>query len=189
MSAVAHVWQQLEDWLFSVDEDEVVLNLFPGASDVALAKTTKRIRTALAPSHRELLQIHDGTEHQRIVWGEELLAAADVAYSWDLLDDWVRTGAFNGKHATPVGPVKAAWWHRSWIPLTYDGAGNYHMVDLAPEPGGTVGQVIRYLHRAPERTVVAPSLHEWLGDLVTELRAGKWRVHKDDLVRTDETSL
>jgi cell wall assembly regulator SMI1 len=58
--------------------------------------------------------------------------------------------------------------------LTGDFAGDHHCLDLAPAPGGDVGQVILWWHDDDKRTIQAKSFREWLDRFAYELEAGFW---------------
>jgi cell wall assembly regulator SMI1 len=58
-------------------------------------------------------------------------------------------------------------------PFTHDGGGNGLGLDLAPEPGGQVGQVINYGSDDDYRAVLAPSLTDLLGQVAQLIRAGR----------------
>jgi cell wall assembly regulator SMI1 len=55
-------------------------------------------------------------------------------------------------------PVKPLYTSADWIPFATDGGGNSLAADLAPEPGGTAGQVIVIGSDEDTRRVVAPSV-------------------------------
>jgi cell wall assembly regulator SMI1 len=59
-------------------------------------------------------------------------------------------------------PVKGVYTHADWIPFAIDGGGNALAADLAPEPGGRIGQVIVTGSDEDLRRVIAPSVVELL---------------------------
>ncbi len=71
------------------------------------------------------------------------------------------------------GPVRAVYWHPRWIPVAYDGSGDHLCLDLAPAPGGTVGQVIVFHHDQGHRRVLAASFSAWLEQLADRLESGQ----------------
>lgn len=54
--------------------------------------------------------------------------------------------------------------------------GGHHCVDLAPGPGGSMGQVLEVRPREPERRLRARSVREWLAGIAHALEAGRFRV-------------
>ena len=61
--------------------------------------------------------------------------------------------------------MQQKWWIAEWIPVTYDGSGNHHIIDCAPGKGGAHGQIVDFWHDAPERTVVGKNLLQWLAEV------------------------
>lgn len=81
-------------------------------------------------------------------------------------------------------PVKRRYTCADWIPFATDGGGNSLAVDLAPEPGGAVGQVIVIGSDEDMRRVVAPSVLDLL-----RLCADRLRHPLDDLFVEDGMAL
>lgn len=67
-------------------------------------------------------------------------------------------------------PVKPLYTCADWIPFATDGGGNSLAADLAPEPGGTPGQVIVIGPDEDLRRVLVPSVHALLGLCAHRLR-------------------
>ena len=73
--------------------------------------------------------------------------------------------------------------------MTYNGGGDHHCLDLAPAPGGDVGQIIRMWHDDVARCVEARSFRAWLEAYADELEHGHYSysddygglMHQDDL--------
>ncbi|WP_332455118.1 SMI1/KNR4 family protein [Burkholderia ubonensis] len=62
----------------------------------------------------------------------------------------------------PEPGIRGDWYNLKWIPLTHNGSGDHLCVDLDPDEGGRIGQVIRVWHDSPERELVAKGVGEWL---------------------------
>ncbi|KWE64809.1 hypothetical protein WL77_20605 [Burkholderia ubonensis] len=62
----------------------------------------------------------------------------------------------------PEPGIRGDWYNLKWIPLTHNGSGDHLCVDLDPDEGGRIGQVIRVWHDSPERELVAKRVGEWL---------------------------
>jgi cell wall assembly regulator SMI1 len=78
---------------------------------------------------------------------------------------------FDGAVAVRGGdPVKPRYTCAGWIPFATDGGGNSLAADLAPEPGGTVGQVIVTGPDEDLRRVLAPSVRGLLERCAARLR-------------------
>jgi cell wall assembly regulator SMI1 len=67
-------------------------------------------------------------------------------------------------------PVKPLYSCADWIPFATDGGGNSLAADLAPEPGGSVGQVIVIGPDEDLRRVLAPSVRALLRLCASRLR-------------------
>ncbi|HEY0933083.1 MAG TPA: SMI1/KNR4 family protein [Trebonia sp.] len=67
-------------------------------------------------------------------------------------------------------PVKPLYTSADWIPFATDGGGNSLAADLAPEPGGHLGQVIVIGSDEDQRRVIAPSVLALLGLCAARLR-------------------
>jgi len=68
-------------------------------------------------------------------------------------------------------PVRKLYTCPDWLPFATDGGGNALAVDLAPAPGGTVGQVIVIGSDEDLRRVIAPSVRALLRLCTHRLRA------------------
>jgi len=158
-------WAEAQD--ISLDED-----FLPGAEVEDIEDLEKHLGMKLPADYRTLLEWHNGEEFSTGVFGYwQLLSTEGVMHEWGVWKGLSDDGIFDENHETVEtnGPVKQKWWHSAWIPITTDGAGNNHCLDLSPEPGGKAGQVILMFHDDGERTVVAPSLKEWLLALAEKL--------------------
>lgn len=69
--------------------------------------------------------------------------------------------------------VSAAYWKPGWVQFTADGGGNGFAVDLSPEPGGTVGQVINVGSDDDYRQRYAASVPDFLCGLANLIRTGR----------------
>ena len=80
----------------------------------------------------------------------------------------------------PGDPVKPLYTSAGWIPFATDGGGNSLAADLAPEPGGTAGQVIVIGPDEDFRRVVAPGVTALLRLCAARLRATPVAPEEDD---------
>jgi cell wall assembly regulator SMI1 len=139
------------------------VTLAEGASAKAIAATEKVLGAKLPGDVVAFYRRHDGSDDQPAVDGRELLSLARIVSEWKIWKDLFDQGTFEeNDHGMPGPGVQKKWWIPEWVPVTYDGAGNHHVIDLAPAPGGTYGQVLSFWHDDDSRTVVAESFLEWL---------------------------
>jgi cell wall assembly regulator SMI1 len=138
------------------------------------------LEAALArPIHAELaesLGVHESTsfafKFDAAVGSWTLLPAGSIASEWTRLRDlYAELGTVD---ARAIGPVSPVFWKGAWIPFASNGAGDLLCIDLGPEPGGTVGQIVRYLRDPSPRECVAHSLADLLQDFASALAADKY---------------
>ena len=91
-----------------------------------------------------------------------LLRLKDVIREWRIWNKLLAAGEFRGRRSLSSPGVREDWYHPGWIPVTADGLGNHHCIDLSPAPGGRIGQIILMWHDQEARPLVAGTLAEWL---------------------------
>jgi cell wall assembly regulator SMI1 len=62
--------------------------------------------------------------------------------------------------------IANVWWLPGWIPITYNGCGDHHCLDLAPAKEGKIGQIIIMWHDSEEREVLAKNYKQWFEHIV-----------------------
>ncbi|HEU4407520.1 MAG TPA: SMI1/KNR4 family protein [Polyangiaceae bacterium] len=136
-----------------------------GATRAALARAEAALGVALPDEMRAFYQAHDGGGDEFVVEGRELLSLRRIVNEWRVWKGLLDRGTFEANdHGQPGPGVRGAWWLPEWVPITYDGAGNHHVVDLAPAAGGTRGQIVSFWHDEASRRVVGPSFLAWLSE-------------------------
>jgi len=177
---------QLKAWLMA-HYPELQADLQPGADALELEALEEALTVKLPAPYSTLLKRHNGQngEAAGLFGNWELLSVEDVLQEWRLWKDLADHGHFDESHdeAKAIGPVKARWWHPAWVPISADGMGNNHCLDMAPDTGGQLGRVIVLLHDNGERKVLAPSLEEWLATILTKLESGEFALALDDEVQ------
>ena len=190
---IEHAWQRIESWLRENDPDTLAA-LRPAATPAEIAATEAHLGVTLPDDLRASYLIHDGQQGLTdsmdlpgLIEGWELLSLAGVRDEWTIWKDLRDDGTFEGSASAPVGPIRPEWWNARWIPLTRDGGGNSHCLDLDPAPGGGVGQIITMWHDDDTREIVAPSFGAWLTQFADELDAGEYAYSEEygGLVRVD----
>jgi cell wall assembly regulator SMI1 len=138
------------------------VTLRPGAGEAALDAAEKALGRTLPEEVRAFYRHHDGTDDY-VVEGRELLSLERMADEWDIWRDLLERGDFGANdHGTPGPGVQKRWWIWEWVPVTYDGSGNHHVLDLAPAKGGAYGQILSFWHDDDPRAVVGKSFLAWL---------------------------
>ena len=174
------LWLRFENWL-QVNAPPLLAELNAGATEAELSNLAATIGAALPADFPAFYRIHNGQQSYRsgLFDGEELLSVPRMLDEWTIWRDLLTSGDFADAYSEPTAGVRADWWHPLWLPLTYDGAGNHHCLDLAPAPGGTPGQIIRMWHDDTERPLVASSFTEWFMQYVKGLEAGNYAFSED----------
>ena len=141
-------------------------------------------------------RVRDGLEeawppHAAPVFGfYEFLSTDEAAHAWSLwqsvADDQGPDGMADMAEPVTVDEpdkVKREYWIPGWLPFAKDGGGNAFAFDLAPEPGGTVGQIIIIGSDEDHRRVFAPSISDFLAQMAAAWTAGRYEIETED----DET--
>lgn len=105
-----------------------------------------------------------------------------VEHTLNYRDDhhWLREERF-----ATFGPAR---YHDQFIVFTGSENADCLVLDLLPEPGGSVGQVVLFCTQAPEIIVLAPDLDTFLRSLAADYEKGRFR-HRpcDDFVSYGES--
>jgi len=81
--------------------------------------------------------------------------------------------------------VSALYWKSGWVQFAMDGGGNGFAVDLVPEAGGTVGQVINVGSDEDYRTVLGASVSDFLARIAQMISSGRVSMTGDGYARID----
>ena len=163
-----------------------------GATPRKLERAERALGTALPPEMRAFYTEHDGGSRAGEAncgvgsrsGGRTLLSLDGIVSEWRKWMSLIEAGALPPPAAGTRSKLvrTESSWIAGWIPITSDGAGTHHVVDLAPAPRGRVGQVFSFFHdSATKDAVEAPDFLTWLaaqawGDDGDEEDArGPWR--------------
>lgn len=171
------IWNRLEAWL-EANAQEVLHGLNPPATREQIATAEAELGISFPPDVVETFLIHNGQVFNSpwLLDGWEFMSLERVVDEWGVWKGLLDGGDFDGEgiSSNSDGHTVTDWWHPRWIPLTYDGAGDHHCLDLAPGPLGKVGQIIQMWHDDDSRPLIAPSYREWLSRLVSDFEAGHY---------------
>lgn len=179
---VAHLWRRIEAAL-QATQSPILQTLAPGASEEAIAQAEAVIGLALPEDVRASYRIHDGGIRMQLVSGMRLLSLAEAAEWWRVLEEllhdesWISQPPYyfsedvirQGGHPGPIRPI---WWDARWIPFAQDYGGNLTCLDMAPEPGGTVGHIIDWDHECGPSRILYPDFTALLSALAEQLETG-----------------
>jgi cell wall assembly regulator SMI1 len=181
MSALEQLWQRIEV-SFQRQGSPRGPSLPLGASEQAIEEVERELGVTLPEDVRASYRRHDGGFSLEPVIAMDLLPLKEMAEWWRILEQllhderWARQPPYyftdevvhSGYQAGPVQPV---WWHRRWIPFASELAGNLSCIDLAPAPGGSVGQVIDWDHECGPSRVLFPNFERLLATWAAQLES------------------
>ena len=167
----------------------------PGALDDAGSPATKeeldsaarRMNIQLHADHAEFCQLVDGAESSGVFpahdeWEDMAfspMSLEDSASAWEMLKELLEMGEFDDRSPKTGAGISNVWWNTSWIPFADNGGGDYYCIDLAPENGGSLGQIIFHSHESGEHVVLAESLRSYLAKLADDLESGNLEYDED----------
>jgi cell wall assembly regulator SMI1 len=174
---VAQPWRRIEAWL-QKHTPKIHADLREPATDEDFEDAQDVLSVELPDELVDSYRVHNGqTGMANPVAGDwQLLSLAGVASQWKIQKKLDDKGTFADTKTKTIGPIRPTWWNNRWIPFAYNGSGGLTCVDLDPADGGTVGQVVVYIHDREERRCIAKGLTEWLERLADDLESGKLKL-------------
>jgi cell wall assembly regulator SMI1 len=176
------LWNRIETWL-EENAPDVRGSLLPGATEKAIRAAEKAMGIDFPEDVKESYRVHNG-QHElgAPLMGEwQLLSLKDMVRQWKVMKKLVASGAFAENRGRPVGPVRPDWYNLKWIPVAYNGAGDFHCVDLDPPPRGKAGQIVSFWHVDDKRERLATSFRAWVKEFADDLERGNYTVEDGQL--------
>ena len=169
------LWTRFETWL-EVNAPMVLETLQPGATEEQFAQVEKMLSIELPEDFKAVYRIHNGqiNDNEGFLYGREMLSLERIQNEWKVWKELLDTGEFDGIKSEPTTTIRDDWWNARWIPITWDGAGNHHCLDLDPTTENAMGQIIDFWHDDPTRSVEAGSFGSWISDYLEKCEAGKY---------------
>lgn len=174
------VWNRIEAWL-GANAPEVLRGLNPPATQDQIANAEKALGVSFPPDVVKSFLIHNG-QASNTPWlldGWEFMSLERIIDEWTVWKGLLDGGDFKDTESESDGHTVTDWWNPRWIPLTYDGAGDHHCLDLNPGPGGNSGQIIIMWHDEGARPLIAPSYRQWLTNLARGFEAGQYELSEE----------
>jgi cell wall assembly regulator SMI1 len=187
------IWQRIENWLLK-NASFILEDLQPGASDAEIAHAERELGINFPEDVRESFRIHNGQFSQKHFqqfmarWGT-LLSLEDVVIEWKLWKESFDAGDMIEWGCHTSDPVQNEFWHPKWIPLVTSGSGDFYGLDLAPLPGGIVGQIICIAHDDNERSLLAKGFRAWLEEYAQELEDEMYTIENNRLTLNPENPI
>lgn len=174
-------WSRIERWL-ATHAPAILADMGPGAASADIRAAEEQLSCTFPETVREWFALHNGSESCALMEYWDLYSLAEVVAAWRVLKGIYDTGFFDEFQSDPVGPIRSAWWHPAWIPVTGEPGGNHLCLDLAPAEGGCVGQIISWVHDDSVREVVAPTFSAWFEQLADGLEAGAYKLDREGVL-------
>lgn len=139
-------------------------DLCPPASTRDLANLGTAFNAVIPADLLGLLGLTNGQPaHANALFGRwRPMGVKDILEARAVLDSLAASGDFDGEHVEADCGVRQVWWHTNWLPFAANGAGDHLCLDLAPDVGGNLGQVIEFQHDDCRRKRLSASLHDWI---------------------------
>ena len=179
-SEVTKVWERIENWL-AVNAPPVFADLNPGATAQEIAEAESALGVTFPPDVRAIYERHNG----QIDWqwglfrGWEFLSLKGVVAQWKIWEEVLKDPqvqayeTFNEPFHKFPG-IKSLHIHLKWVPVTHNGGGNHHFIDLDPDENGILGQLILHSHEIGPEKIVAPSFLAWLKEYADGFDSGRF---------------
>lgn len=180
MDSVTELWRRIDTWLQTFAPQRSA-ELLPGVTPQELVEAETAMGLTLPADFKASYRIHNGAEgNSGLLMGYPDFYQLSYVYSFgqifpDLLQDakWAnRVPGFVSDPARQSLPIQRVWCHPQWVAFAGDGSGYHWCLDLAPAPGGTMGQVITYDHEDGPANLLFPSFEALLSAYADHLEAG-----------------
>jgi cell wall assembly regulator SMI1 len=169
------VWARIEIWL-SAHAPEILEILNKGTTTEDLEKLEHTLGYVLPDDLKTSLKIHNGQDQdaEGFLDSWELLSVERMLGRWTFLKEFYDAGEFAENSVSIKGNLANEWWSPAWLPITDNGNGDYHYLDLTP--GSTYGHILTFWHDWEERKAESESFKDWLSQFATQLEAGLFEI-------------
>ncbi len=162
-------WDTIETWL-EENAPGALATLRRGAPAAEVAAAEQALGVSLPEDYKELVARHDGQRDLGPMVGFcTLLPVGELRKNREWLEGLMAESAFDAAR-TDAG-IQPVAWHGGWIPIGHFQR-DYMVLDLAPAPGGTRGQIFLCYVDDDRRAIVAKSCAELLSRFFRELQDG-----------------
>jgi len=176
---VKKVWIDIKVWIEG-NAPHLLNYLGPPASIQDLQNFESKLGIRLSEGFKEFYMVHNGqiNESECLIYEHTILPLKRILSEWKVKTDLLNEGEFiyDGVIATsdPDPGIKNDWWNAKWIPVTSDGCGDNFCIDMDPDDGGRVGQIISMWHDAGWRELKSNSFEDWLTQYANDLVQGQY---------------
>ncbi|MGZ7440932.1 SMI1/KNR4 family protein [Paenibacillus sp. TH7-28] len=145
------------------DGFQEALRLRPGADEAEFEHAEKALGLKFPEEMKTFYQVHNGQDSdlgsEPFVRNLTLSPLGEIVENWNFLRE-----EFEADEMEPdIGQeIKPLLWNDKWIPIAYNGGGDYLCLDMDPAEAGQVGQVLYFWHDWGNRSVEAASLFSFI---------------------------
>jgi cell wall assembly regulator SMI1 len=178
--SVADRMRVIEAWL-DENKPHLLETFAPPATDEAVTTAEKKLGVQLPKEWVELLRLHDGQEPGApMIATCSLLPLEEVASEHAHLVDLFRDAGPVDESAVDAGIKKLAF-SAGWIPIGRSARGRDILcLDLDPDRGGKVGQIVLVAVDDDARNLVATSVSDLLGQYFEAAQNGELEEDEDE---------
>lgn len=169
---------------------EIETTLRQPASDDKISETENVLNCEFPADFKAVYKIADGQTEQNIPLfqnGYEFMSLKYVCEQWTLLKNLYDSVSSNQTIYNDKNEILDTWWHPMWIPFGYTQWGNLMCLDLNPGKKGVKGQIIEFIHDDSPRYYFGSNINDFIGELDTGLKSGKYFMHPENEVITNES--
>jgi cell wall assembly regulator SMI1 len=172
-SDLTTAWRELEKAL-KLRRPDSFLSLRPAAAPTELTALARLAMTWRTAELTKFFGIHDGQNEGAdtafVTFGTDsdrfrLLSLAEVIREWKAWRMLLESGEFTSRRTSVGSRLSNTWYNPSWVPITSDGMGNSHCIDISNDRSGVAGQILMLWHDREDRPLIADSLTDWLVQL------------------------
>ncbi len=182
------VWKRIINWL-KVNSVDIYNDLNPGITEIEISEAESKFEVELPKSYRQSLKICNG----------QLGLKANLLGEWQLLSLRATIAEWNGlnklflkKHESldyQDEEKETPWWNRKWIPIGYNGAGDFLCMDLSQKWKKDRGRIIQFWHTHEQRNVHSSSFKKLLQDFAEDLNSNNYIYQEDQLNRINDSKM
>lgn len=185
METVQFHWRRIEDYLSNYAPHACQM-LRPSVSETDIHQAEITLGIVFPKDFKASYRLHNGGYTINLVTEMQIRPLEKIVSDWltfkeleefgtwdDLIPYYFTEGIIHSGWQT--GPIQPQWWHPKWLPFGMDRAGNFCCLDLAPAPGGIIGQIIDWDHETGPSHILTSSFLDLLSTFVSDLETGKYK--------------
>ena len=172
MERVNKAWDRIDAWY---RKNAPSWELPKGATDAEIDELAKHLNLTLPEEFRVSLKRHNGIDEGH--WPKNCLhSIKEIQVDWDMRDHAI----VDDDEVETDGFFEGTWWHKKWVLIDWDGAGNGSVMDLAPGPKGKMTQILDLDHESGPSGPIYPDFLAYLEEIADRFEKGHFAVEEDD---------